>query len=80
MTTNNQTRAVVSAILYKEETGQKKIFLQTRWKPNTSPMYSGMLEIPAGGIDAYENVYDRPLFLSPIFASRFCKQTTACLG
>jgi 8-oxo-dGTP pyrophosphatase MutT (NUDIX family) len=52
------TRAVISAILEKTENGQSKIFVQTRWKPNVSPTYSGLLEIPAGGIEAYENVYD----------------------
>lgn len=54
----NQPKAVISAILLKKENGETKIFLQTRWKPKTSPTYSGMLEIPAGGIDSYENVYD----------------------
>ena len=52
------TRAVISAILEKEENGIRKIFVQTRWKPNVSPTYSGLLEIPAGGIEGYENVYD----------------------
>lgn len=52
------TRAVISAILEKEEGGVRKIFVQTRWKPNVSPTYSGLLEIPAGGIEGYENVYD----------------------
>lgn len=53
-----QTKAVISAILFKKEGGDVKIFLQTRWKPKISPTYSGMIEIPAGGIDSYENVYD----------------------
>lgn len=53
-----QTKAVISAILFKREAKEIKIFLQTRWKPKTSPTYSGMIEIPAGGIDSYENVYD----------------------
>lgn len=53
-----QPRAVISAIIEKEENGERKVFLQTRWKPQTSPTYSGLLEIPAGGIDSYENVYD----------------------
>lgn len=49
--------AVVSAIIEKTENGQRYVFVQTRWKPQASPMYLGMLEIPAGGIDSYENVY-----------------------
>ena len=52
------TRAVISAILEKVENGERKIFVQTRWKPNVSPTYSGLLEIPAGGVEAYEDVYD----------------------
>ena len=53
-----QPKAIVSAILFKKEKKELKIFLQTRWKPKASPTYSGMIEIPAGGIDSYENVYD----------------------
>lgn len=53
-----QTKAIISAILVKKFSEKWKIFLQTRWKPKTSPEYSGMLEIPAGGIDPYENVYE----------------------
>lgn len=34
------------------------MFVQTRWKPHTSASYLGVLELPAGGIDGYENVYD----------------------
>lgn len=55
---NEHPKAVVSAILFKKEAGIIKIFIQTRWKPKTSPNYSGMLEIPAGAVDSYENVYD----------------------
>jgi len=49
---------VVSAILFKKEDNELRVFIQTRWKPKASPTYSGMLEIPAGGIDSYENVYN----------------------
>lgn len=55
---NMTPRAVVSAILEKVEDGERYIFMQTRWKPKASPDYLGMLEIPAGGIDGYESVYD----------------------
>lgn len=51
-------RVIVSAILLRKNEGAYKIFLQTRWKPDVSPMYSGMIEIPAGCVDSYENVYD----------------------
>jgi 8-oxo-dGTP pyrophosphatase MutT (NUDIX family) len=59
MNTEHPTpRAVVSAILEKIENGERYIFMQTRWKPKASPDYLGVLEIPAGGIDGYENAYD----------------------
>lgn len=51
-------RAVVSAIIEKVENGQRYVFTQIRWKPESSPTYLGALEIPAGGIDSYENIYD----------------------
>lgn len=35
-----------------------EILVQTRWKPDRDPLYSGTLEIPAGGMHVYENVYD----------------------
>lgn len=57
MTTPNP-RAVVSAILEKDYDGEVKVLVQTRWKPQASPSYLGVLEIPAGGIDGYENIYD----------------------
>lgn len=54
----NKIRPVVSAILQKKDVDGLKIFLQTRWKPHLDTPYSGMFEIPAGGIEAYEDVYD----------------------
>ncbi len=58
ITDQPKPRAVVSAIIEKIENGERYVFVQTRWKPETSPTYLGVLEIPAGGIDSYENVYD----------------------
>src|SRR5262245_40430287 len=49
---------LVSAILEREHDGEKEILIQTRWKPERDPLYSGTLEIPAGGMHVYENVYD----------------------
>ncbi len=49
---------VVSAIIERLHKGEKEILVQTRWKPERDPIYSGTLEIPAGWIDEYENVYD----------------------
>jgi len=57
--TNQKPVAIISAILQKKnKQGEILIYLQERWKPKVSPTYSGMIEIPAGGIDGYENVYD----------------------
>lgn len=56
---NQKPVAIISAILQKkDENGETLVYLQERWKPKVSPTYSGMIEIPAGGIDEYENVYD----------------------
>lgn len=49
--------AVVSAIIERRHRGQNQILVQERWKPEMDPQYSGTLEIPAGRIHAYENVY-----------------------
>ena len=48
----------VSAIIERERNGEIEVLVQTRWKPHSDPVYSGTLEIPAGGIKRYENVYD----------------------
>ena len=53
----NNPKIIISALIEIEEKGVRKILLQTRWKLKTSPAYSGLLEIPAGGIEPYENVY-----------------------
>ena len=50
--------AVVSAIIERERGGRIEVLIQTRWKPETDPVYSGMIEIPAGGMNWYENAYD----------------------
>jgi len=50
--------AIVSAIIEREHAGETEVLVQTRWKPTRNPEYSGTLEIPAGGIHAYENVYE----------------------
>jgi len=55
---NQPNKVVVSAILEKMIKDKLYIFIQTRWKPQTSPTYTGMLEIPAGGVEPYENIYD----------------------
>ena len=38
--------------------GEIELLLQTRWKPERDPIYSGTLEFPAGVLDIhYENVF-----------------------
>ena len=54
----NQPRIVVSALLERTHNGKRQVFVQTRNKPTSSPYYVDTLEIPAGGIESYENVYD----------------------
>ncbi len=48
---------VVSAIIERMNEWKKEILIQTRWKPWVSE-YSGTLEIPAGWVDKYENIYE----------------------
>ena len=49
---------VVSAIIERNGAEETEILIQTRWKPEKDPKYSGTLEIPAGWIDRYENVFE----------------------
>lgn len=49
---------IVSAIIERTYNGEHQILIQTRWKPQRDPVYSGTLEIPAGWINKYENIYD----------------------
>jgi 8-oxo-dGTP pyrophosphatase MutT (NUDIX family) len=49
---------IVSAIIERERDGEIEVLVQTRWKPDKDPQYSGTLEIPAGTIETHENVYD----------------------
>jgi len=49
---------VVSAIIERIHNGQKQVLIQTRWKPERDPIYSGTFEIPAAWMEEYENVYD----------------------
>jgi hypothetical protein len=44
---NMRSVPVVSALLYRKIDANIEVFLQTRWKPEVSPNYTGLLEIPA---------------------------------
>ena len=48
----------VAGILERIDGNVKKVLLQTRWKPKTSPMYSGLLEIPGGHVNDHENIFE----------------------
>jgi len=54
----DKPRIVVSALIERTVDGKREVFVQTRYKPQSSPTYLDTLEIPAGGIDAYESAYD----------------------
>jgi 8-oxo-dGTP pyrophosphatase MutT (NUDIX family) len=54
----NINGTVVSVIVEREHDGDVEVLLQTRWKPERDPIYSGTLEIPAGGVGSYEDIYD----------------------
>jgi 8-oxo-dGTP pyrophosphatase MutT (NUDIX family) len=54
----NINGTVVSVIIEREREGETEVLIQTRWKPERDPIYSGTLEIPAGGIESYENIYE----------------------
>lgn len=49
---------VVTAIIQRIYLDKKQILIQTRWKPDRDPVYSGTFEIAAGVMDAFESVYD----------------------
>ena len=55
---NPKPRIVVSALIERTRDGKRELFVQTRYKPESSPTYLNTLEIPAGGVEPYENVYD----------------------
>lgn len=49
----------VGAIIERDNGGVTELLLQTRWKPNSDPVYSGMFEFPAGKLDLpFECVFD----------------------
>lgn len=49
---------VVSAIIERNGSEETEILIQTRWKPERDPKYSGTIEIPAGWINRFESVYE----------------------
>lgn len=57
MTTEEFQIPGVGAIIERDVDGEKEILIQERVKPN-SPTESGLLEIPAGKIRQFENLFD----------------------
>lgn len=50
--------SAVTIIIERIVDGEIEILIQTRWKPDKDPVYSGCIEIPGGGIEVFENIYD----------------------
>lgn len=49
----------VGGIIERNNGGEIELLMQTRWKPNNDPLYSGTFEFPAGELDKpYENIYE----------------------
>jgi 8-oxo-dGTP pyrophosphatase MutT (NUDIX family) len=51
---------IISAIVerFNEKLEETEILVQTRWQPEFDKKYSGTLELQAGWIEHYEDVYD----------------------
>ncbi len=48
-----------AAIIERERNGEIELLVQTRYKPNNDPLYTGTIEFPAGTLDKpYENIFD----------------------
>lgn len=49
----------VGGIIERTNNGEVELLIQTRWKPERDPIYSGTLEFPAGVLDKpFESVFD----------------------
>lgn len=49
----------VAGLIYKDVNEKREFLIQTRWKPEKDPIYSGTIEFPAGVLDIeYETVFD----------------------
>lgn len=49
----------VGAIIERSTSNGIELLIQTRWKPDRDPIYSGTFEFPAGVMDKpFENVYE----------------------
>jgi len=49
----------VGGIIERKNSEGTELLIQTRWKPNRDPLYSGTLEFPAGVLDKpFEDVFE----------------------
>lgn len=49
----------VGAIIERNNNGVIEVLMQTRWKPQNDPVYTGTFEFPVGTLDKpYENIFD----------------------
>lgn len=49
----------VGGIIERKVNNEIELLMQTRWKPDRDPLYSGTFEFPAGVMNyTYENVYE----------------------
>src|SRR5689334_9887987 len=56
--TKEMARPYVGAIIERDTANGPEVLIQTRWKPERDPVYSGTLEFPAGVLDIqYENIF-----------------------
>lgn len=55
---SQSTIPAVTLIIERESNRAIEILIQTRWKPDKDPVYSGCIEIPGGAIEVYENIYE----------------------
>lgn len=58
---NNYPTAIpyVGGIIERINHGTVEVLIQTRWKPEKDPVYSGTFEFPVGTLDKpYENIYE----------------------
>lgn len=59
MKNNSTAIPCVGSIIERENDGVTEVLMQTRWKPQTDPIYSGTFEFPIGTLDRpYENIYE----------------------
>ncbi|MEA3429805.1 MAG: NUDIX hydrolase [Nanoarchaeota archaeon] len=59
LTDDTETFAIpmVSCIIERVKKGETEVLVQTRWKPQDDPKYSGLFELPGGKVRKFENIF-----------------------